>query len=563
MPFTKKRFKFPEIIILIAIFAAGLFLYFYKLDSIPSGFYIDESTPAYNANSILLTGKDEYGKSFPVLFRAIGSYTPPLFIYSLVPFIKIFGLSIFSVRLTAVLFGLLSMFPIYFLLTNTDLIKRRASTYIGIFLFVISPWILLYSRAGYEVSLGFSLFTLGVCFVWFGLRKPFLLILGFGVLSLSTYAATPGRLLVPIFLISFILLFRVKILKKTRSLFWAILVAISIQTPYLSILGTPAFFLKKNLLAIQNVATQAGKVSNLLPQSFSFILAYLREFLSQYAGYFSPRSLFFLPDPDPQRSIPELSVFYFWMIIPYIFGIFALWKTRKMDFSKFMILLIAVSPIPASLASDPFSTHRSITLLLPLIVVISIGLDRIIQSLPKKVWVSGLGFLLVFSLLLLWRSYFVFLPKERAKVWGYGFEQLANQIRLRPKEKFVIDQLRIKPAYIELAFFLRYPPGKFQQEVDQKIKENYYTDIIFSPEYNFANIETRTINWEEDIYRDQILVGDELAISEGQAKEHSLTKIFEIRDPLDRVIFQGFKTNPKQKCTSIAYSNLHCRGLRG
>ena len=96
--------------------------------------------------------------------------------------------------------------------------------------------------------------------------------------------------------------------------------------------------------------------------------------------------------------------------------------------------------------------------------------------------------------------------------------------------------------------------------MDQSIAKNYYTKVDFSDNYKFANIETRNINWP-DIYKEQVLVGDELAISVSQAREHFLTKVFEIRDPIDRIIFQGFKTNPKAKCQNSGNFNPFCKDV--
>ena len=134
---------------------------------------------------------------------------------------------------------------------------------------------------------------------------------------------------------------------------------------------------------------------------------------------------------------------------------------------------------------------------------------------------------------------------------------MAEEIKNQPNAHFLIDQTRMKPAYIELLFFLKYPPEKFQQEVDQSIKETYYFDTSFNSGYKFGNIETRTIDWKNDIYKKQIMVGDEFSISEGQAKEHFLEKVFEIRSPVDEIIFVGYKTNPSEKCKSDA-NNIRC-----
>ena len=93
--------RFTKIITIIFIFAillVGIYVYFYKLGEIPKGFYIDEALPGYNAYSILKTGKDEYGKYLPLVFRFYGSYNPPLYTYFTVLSVKVFGLNIFSVR---------------------------------------------------------------------------------------------------------------------------------------------------------------------------------------------------------------------------------------------------------------------------------------------------------------------------------------------------------------------------------------------------------------------------------------------------------------------------------
>jgi hypothetical protein len=43
-----------------------------------------------------------------------------------------------------------------------------------------------------------------------------------------------------------------------------------------------------------------------------------------------------------------------------------------------------------------------------------------------------------------------------------------------------------------------------------------------------------------------IIIGDTLSISEEQAKEHHLTKVDDIKDPLIGKIFEIFETKPKR-----------------
>ncbi len=539
-----------QVIGLIGVLALGTFLYFHKLDSIPNGLYVDEASTGYNAYSILKTGKDEYGKSFPIAMRFLGSYSPPLYTYLTTGIVYLRGLQVSSVRFISAISGVLSIVTYFYLLKSLKVTKSSHSQILGTVFFAISPWLIFYSRAGYELNLDFLFFSLYAFTFWLSLKKPKLLIPALILISLSTYAGHTQKILAPIFFLIVMLVFKKEFLssRSRKYLFLGILSAAIIQIPHLTILATPAFFSKTSLFYIDVVYAQAEKISNLLPNFIAIPASAVREFLSQYLTYFSPRSLFFLPDPDPQRSIPELSVFYPWMIIPYILGLYIIWKNKKSAAYKFIFILTLISPFPAALTSDPFSTQRALPLLLPLSLINTIGLEKLINKIKFYIWVPIVFVLILLSLLLFWRSYFVLLPNERAKNWGYGFKELAEEIKKRPTENFIIDQSRIKPAYIELAFYLEYPPEKFQQETDKSIAKNYYTNVDFSDAYKFANIETRNINWEYDIYREQILVGDELAVSESQAQEHFLEKVFEIRDSIGAIIFQGYKTNPKIKC---------------
>lgn len=541
-----KKFVIEHFWILIIIVLGGI-LYFHKIEHVPNGFYIDEALPAYNAYSILKTGKDEYGKFMPIVFRFYGSFNPPLYTYLSVIPVYIFGLNVFSGRFISVVSGLAFAVVIYLFFLATKIRDKKNLAIFGALIAIISPWIIFYSRIGYEVTLGLTLFSLGILFIWKSLSKSKYFIPGMFALSLSTYAAYTERFIVPAFVLVFLIFFRKRVFSRTfiHDFYTGVALGLITQLPNLYILFTPAFFPKTNLLAASALMVQSAKIGLYLPGILSTSLAWLREFLSQYVEYFSPKSLFFSPDPDLQRSIPAISVFYSWMIFPYLAGIYYFWKNKREDLVKFILIILFVSPVPAALTKDPFATHRALPAAFPLILLIAIGIGEIQHMINKKIFALLIGFTLFTSGIFFWRSYFVFLPQERAAVWQYGFEQLAAEIKKNPGTHYVIDQTRIKPAYINLAFYLRYPPELFQKYVDQSIKKDYYSGKSFNDHYNFGQIETRNIIWEKDPLVRQILVGDEYTISDSQAKEHGLTKVFEIRDPLQRIIFEGFETHPK------------------
>ena len=128
-------FKFKKIInsrkwiwlmVIMVIILTATIIRFYQLGNPSNGFYLDEAAIGYNAYSILKTGKDEFGKSFPILFRSFTDFKAPLYIYlSIIP-IKIFGLTSFSTRFISALSGSIAIL-ITFLFIKL-IIKRASAT---------------------------------------------------------------------------------------------------------------------------------------------------------------------------------------------------------------------------------------------------------------------------------------------------------------------------------------------------------------------------------------------------------------------------------------------------
>jgi len=155
------------------------------------------------------------------------------------------------------------------------------------------------------------------------------------------------------------------------------------------------------------------------------------------------------------------------MVAPYLLGLYVLFQNFKTPEGKFIFPLLAITSVPASLTSHPFSTQRALPLLLPMMIVIGLGIDKFIIILRQKYLPFFTALLLFVSLFFLWRSYFILLPHEWAKIWDYGYK--------------------------ELLVFMCYPAQKFHQKVGGSVRNNYYHLTKFSPDYNFSNIETRSI----------------------------------------------------------------------
>src|SRR5687768_504429 len=108
MPKLNREFLIRHQFAIAVVFAiaAGGSLYVLDLARNPPGFFIDESSVAYNAHTIAQTGRDEFGNAWPLFFRAFGEYKNTIYIYLLAALFKITGPGIFAARVLSGVIGI-------------------------------------------------------------------------------------------------------------------------------------------------------------------------------------------------------------------------------------------------------------------------------------------------------------------------------------------------------------------------------------------------------------------------------------------------------------------------
>ncbi|PIZ47104.1 4-amino-4-deoxy-L-arabinose transferase, partial [Candidatus Woesebacteria bacterium CG_4_10_14_0_2_um_filter_39_14] len=188
------------------IIALSFFLRVYKVSSIPPALNWDEVSIAYNAYSVLKTGRDEWGQFLPLHFKSYGEYKLPAQIYASIPGIAIFGLNEFGVRITPVIYGTLTVLLLYLLIQEA--FKIRSVSLMSAFLLAVSPWHVQLTRASFESS--FSLFWVLMA-IWFllkGLKKPKWLIFSMLPFGFSVYTYNSARVFTPLFLFATAIIFR-------------------------------------------------------------------------------------------------------------------------------------------------------------------------------------------------------------------------------------------------------------------------------------------------------------------------------------------------------------------
>lgn len=551
--------KLLLVLVFMTILGLGIATRFYKLGEAPAGLYLDEAAQGYNAYSILKTGKDEFGKPFPIVFRSFIDFKTPVYIYLLVPLIPLFDLTAFTVRLPSFIFSILT-FPVLFLLLKKISRPKLALplSLLTVLLLAISPWHVLFGRTNFECNVALFFLIAGIYFFYKALKHPTWLVLSAIMLAIAVPAYHSQRIVAPLMLVLLFLRHRRKLLSpKWRPALVASLIAgFIISLPTLSIALTPGFLARASGL---NIFSQVRQLPAGFIEGYQGPLSWVVngtwflstwEFASLYLSYFSPRNMFFLGDYGPRSSFPELATFFVWQFPFYLYGLYLLFKKKGLgELRFFTVAFLLVSPIPAAITRDPYSTIRALQLVVPQLIVISLGMLVFWQKLRLPVLRLGaILFLVVFvlySVAKLYSSVIILNEYFRASSWDYGWEEVVKVVKkeLNPDLPVVVDNTRFEP-YSQFLFFLKYPPEDYQKENYEVSPEEYYTNLQRNREKKIGNITTRAIEWEKDLLAEQYLVGDNLAISPQQIKEHNLLLVKEVFYPDKSVAYRIVKTKP-------------------
>jgi 4-amino-4-deoxy-L-arabinose transferase-like glycosyltransferase len=188
---------------------------FWSLGQIPPGLNRDEAAIGYNAYSILKTGRDEYGKPFPLQLKSFGDWKLPLYPYLTIPFIRILGLNQLAIRLPSAFFGwaTVAIFPIFTvaLLRKFKLVSSPGEAWVvgmiaGVIL-AFSPWQFHFSHLASEANLAVFLFSLGFWLFLRSFEKPGWFWWGAVFLLLTLLAYHGAHVFMPLFFMLLLVIF--------------------------------------------------------------------------------------------------------------------------------------------------------------------------------------------------------------------------------------------------------------------------------------------------------------------------------------------------------------------
>jgi len=531
--------KKSKFILLFFIILLATVLRLWGLEKYPAGLNADEAAIGYNAYSLILTGRDEHGASWPVHFKSFADYKPGGYFYIVLPFVKILGLNELAVRLPSALLGALAVLGI-FLLVKELFENSNLALIVSIFL-AVSPWHIHFSRGGWETNVASTFILFGVWLFLKSLKSPKLFPLSFLLFTFSLYTYHSARLVSPLLGLALMIFYRKKIFSKEvfKSFLVGGLIAFLILIPLLIDFFDQAGTARFSGLSMFSDVGPYSLVLSLRGEHknhnalFSRILhnrpvVYGLQLLRNYLSFFDGNFLFLIGDRIERSNSPNMGELYFFDLVFLIFGVYFFLKERPKNWQiPFAWLFIA--PAAGALTFQIPSALRAHSMILPLIIISAYGFWNILLWLKNKSKLTPILLYPYISIFLfiffIWNisyflhQYFVHYPKTYPQAWEYGFKELVNYIKpVKDNYTKIYITEKYDQPYILFLFYLKYPPQKFQQEVVLTPRDKFG----FSTVRDFANFHFENIKWEELKEQKNILVcGTEEEIPRGE----KLTKI--------------------------------------
>ncbi len=498
-------------LLLAFIFILGFLLRFWRIGEVPPGLNRDEASIGYTAYSLIATGKDEYGKSWPVSFKSFGDWKLPLYIYLDIVPIKLLGLTDTAVRLPSVLLSSLTVLVAYFL--AKELLGKSKISLLSALFFALSPWSIHLARNASESTTAVFFTALGLVLYLKAKSNKLYSLIGtfFIVLPLFTYH---GNHIFTFLLYLGLVVFSWKKFKSSVY-FWLAIILFIILSVFIysqTLFGADKtkisglFVLGDKSLVYEKVITDRllhestpKLIVNLLHNKAVFTVI---SSLQGYLKSFSLEFLFITGGGNTQHNIPDFGNLYLWTAPFLLLGIsYLLWG--KAENKYFILFWLLIAPFAPSITKDAPHTNRMAPVMPLLEILTAYGVVQAVNLIlqKKKIVVTGLLSLLVLLFVLnfiLWTDrYFVLFPQKRAAIWGEGYTKLVSL--LSKKQNFnarevVMSRPEYSP-YIYFLFYDRVDPLYFQQSVVRYPE----TGEGFQHVAKFGNYSFRQIDWSDDL----------------------------------------------------------------
>ena len=429
----------------------GIVLRTAALSRVPAGFNQDEACNGYDAYSLMQTGRDQHGNRLPITIQAFNDYRMPLFDYSLMVPVALFGLRPAAIRLGAALWGISDLLGIAVLAAL--LIGLRGAA-LAVALMALSPWHLPLSRFGHEAITASPTTTLAIGCFFAGIRLGsgrWMLVSGliFG-LSLYSYAIT--KAFVPPIILWLAIVYWRDVMRLKGHALCALAVVLACAVPQ-------SWMLWKHHAQMMARFRSLSVFNTPWPGSLWLML-------KGWLANFNPHFLFVAGSPDILLHPPG----YGQLLAAQAAMLFlALCALREASYRRLVIFLLgwlAIAALPAAIILPPGHPLHSLLMVAPWTMLSATGMVFLFDLTEA----SRLARLVVASAILIMMlaqgagfvsSYFRKYPALAAAQFQYGLGEAVRRAAGFGDGPVVVSSRSNQP-YIYVLFFTKYPPERFQ-----------------------------------------------------------------------------------------------------
>ncbi len=475
--------------ILFLILLLGTVIRVFQLGQIPAILNRDEAALAYNSYLLSETGKDEWGKHWPLTLESFGDYKLPGYPVLLIPFLAVFSWSDVAVKMPSVLAGLGLIWSVYLLGKRF----RFSSTQrlLAALLIAIQPVFIFYSRIAFEANVALFFFTTAL---WLLLRpheaKTTLWktdLLGCALMLVAVLTYNTPLLLLP-FIIGLLIFYRnikqpqqwflpaTLLTLLTGGMLYALL-SITQQKSSITIFSDETTWMNW----IQYRSQLSGWLQPILGNRYLYDLGVvLKNFLNSFSFHFLVKS----GGTHPWHSLPNRGHLLGLVYLMGLIGIFVLigriirelrhqkkwsqwWQQVKSDLSLLYLLVIGLAPAAVTVDAPHATRSLFFFVCFSLVAVkgFSVGYEfikaRFHRPIVKQVVGSGILLLLILESASYLYQYFGQYPQQQPVSLQVGFDQAIQQAeRAHPDQQIaVVDSEGYQ--YILAAWYLKIPAQQF------------------------------------------------------------------------------------------------------
>ncbi len=463
--------KICNIFLFATLMLTGILVRIWEFGSIPCDINQDEAFAGFEAYSLLHYGIDSSGYSFPVYFTTWGSGMNALEIYLMIPFVSLWGLNTYTIRMPQVVIACLTLWVIFLL---TKKIFKTKVCYITLFLTAIMPWHIMLSRWGLESNLAPAFLIFGLYFFVLGLERPCFYILSSLFYGLCLYCYATVWLVVPLVIfLQFLYCAYYKKIKFCRETLTSLLLLFFLAVPLLlfllinkgllSEIRTPFFSIPK-LVVMRSNEISVNDIGNHFKHFCALLFNQSDNYIVNATNYFG--------------------IFYHITLPFFLLGLFFLFynaiyhfKNNKFSTEIFIVINFAVSFLSGLLINVNITKINS--LFLPMMIITSYGLYQIMIRLKKTfVIVLAVYFILFINFTI---YYFTDYKEEVKEHFYYGCAEMMEQVQMRNKKVYVTKKL----PYPVVLFYSQENVTSYIDSVQYNNYPNAFLDVDSFTRYSY------------------------------------------------------------------------------